>query len=42
MEINPELWTTGSFKEIARMIEQEWWDALLYQLSYSGVNYSIS
>jgi hypothetical protein len=33
MEINPELWTTGSFKEIARMIEQEWWEEKNKQLS---------
>ena len=30
---NPELWTTGSFKEIARMIEQEWWEEKNKQLS---------
>jgi len=30
---NPELWTTGSFKEIARMIEQEWWEENNKQLS---------
>jgi hypothetical protein len=30
---NPDLWTTGSFKEIARMIEQEWWEDKRKQLS---------
>ena len=30
---NPELWTTGSFKEIARIIEQEWWEEKNKQLS---------
>jgi len=30
---NPELWTTGSFKEIATIIEQEWWEEKNKQLS---------
>jgi len=30
---NPELWMTGSFQEIAKIIEQEWWEEKSKQLS---------